>query len=55
MNARLTPAELRALREETPLGVLGAPEDVAETVKFLASGGAKFITGQVISPNGGLL
>ena len=43
------------LREETPLGVLGTPEDIAETVAFLASPGAKFITGQVLSPNGGFV
>jgi 3-oxoacyl-[acyl-carrier protein] reductase len=32
---------------------LGTPEDVAQTVGFLASSAAEFITGQVISPNGG--
>jgi NAD(P)-dependent dehydrogenase (short-subunit alcohol dehydrogenase family) len=32
---------------------LGQPEDVAETVAFLCSDAAEFITGQVISPNGG--
>jgi len=34
---------------------LGTPEDVAHVVAFLASEKAKFITGQVISPNGGLV
>jgi len=34
---------------------LGQPEDVAHTVAFLASEQARFITGQVISPNGGLV
>jgi 3-oxoacyl-[acyl-carrier protein] reductase len=55
MNAHLAPAALRALREETPLGTLGTPGDVAAAVAFLASDGAKFITGQVLSPNGGIL
>lgn len=32
---------------------LGQPEDVAESVAFLCSDAAEFITGQVISPNGG--
>jgi len=32
---------------------VGVPEDVAETVAFLCSDAAEFITGQVISPNGG--
>lgn len=45
----------RALASETPLGRLGTPRDVAETVLFLAGDGASFITGQVISPNGGFV
>ena len=46
---------LAALSEETPLGRLGTPEDIAETILFLASDKADFITGQVISPNGGFV
>ena len=53
MNSRLNPTELAGLREETPLGCIGQPQDVAETVAWLASDAARFITGQVISPNGG--
>ena len=45
----------RSLAEETPLGRLGTPRDVAETVLFLAGEGGSFITGQVISPNGGFV
>ena len=45
----------RTLAEETPLGRLGTPRDVAEAVLFLAGEGASFITGQVISPNGGFV
>lgn len=41
------------LREETPLNKLGTPEDIAGTVAFLASDKAGFITGQVVSVNGG--
>ena len=55
MNSTLDEGVLDVLREETPLGVLGTPEDIAETVAFLASPGAKFITGQVLSPNGGFV
>ena len=44
-----------ALRQETPLEPIGRAEDVAESVLFLASEGADFITGQVICPNGGLI
>lgn len=44
-----------ALREETPLGRLGTPEDIAETALFLASDKASFITGQTLSVNGGFV
>jgi 3-oxoacyl-[acyl-carrier protein] reductase len=36
-----------------PMGHMGVPEDVAEAVAFLASDGARFITGQKLSVNGG--
>ena len=55
MNAALTPEDLDVLREETPLGMLGRPEDVAESLFFLSSDAARFITGQVLAPNGGLV
>lgn len=44
---------LDALINETPLGALGTPLDVANTALFLAGGGASFITGQIISVDGG--
>ncbi len=37
----------------TPVGRIGTPEDIAYAVSFLAAEEASFITGQVISPNGG--
>ena len=55
MNAGLTPEELQALRDETPLGVIGTSEDIAQAIWFLASPESEFITGQVLSPNGGFL
>ena len=45
---------LNELKEETPLMKLGKPEDIAETVYFLAEKG-NFITGQVIGVNGGMV
>ena len=55
MNGNLTAEDLQALREETPLERIGRPEDVAESIFFLAGEGASFLTGQVLSPNGGIL
>lgn len=45
----------RMLAEETPLGRLGRPEDIAEAVAFLASEKAAFITGQVLTADGGFV
>lgn len=48
--------ETRAmLAEETPLGRLGRPEEIAEAVAFLASERAGFITGQVLTADGGFV
>ena len=55
MNRHLSPAELGALADATPLGRLGTPEDVAELVGFLLSDRAGFITGQVIRADGGFI
>lgn len=43
------------LAAETPLGRLGKPEDIAGAVSFLASQKADFITGQVLTVDGGLI
>lgn len=55
MNAALDAEAINALKEETPLEKIGRPEDIAETVFFLAGEANQFITGQVISPNGGIV
>jgi 3-oxoacyl-[acyl-carrier protein] reductase len=55
MLRHLSLDELDQLKEETPVGRLGNPEDVAHAVLFLASPSASYVTGQVISPNGGLV
>ena len=47
--------ELDELIEETPLGIIGQGNDVAEMVAFLDSDKARFITGQNIAINGGLV
>lgn len=55
MNAHLSPEDLDALADETPLGRIGTPEECATCALFLASEGASFVTGQVLAPNGGLV
>ncbi|MBR5308005.1 MAG: 3-oxoacyl-ACP reductase FabG [Clostridia bacterium] len=55
MNKALSDDDRKALCDETPLGCIGKCEDIAKTVLFLAGDGGDFITGQVISPNGGIV
>lgn len=55
MNAVFNKDTLEELKRATPLGCIGTPEDVAEAVFFLAGEGSRFITGQVLSPNGGFV
>ena len=45
---------LDQVKELTPVGRLGKPEEIAEAVTFLASPRAGFITGQVLAVNGGM-
>ncbi len=55
MNGNLTLDDRAVLCEETPLSRFGTPEDVARSILFLAGPGGDFMTGQVISPNGGFV
>lgn len=55
MMADFDDEELRLIEEEIPLGRLGSPEEIASLVYFLALPESGYITGQVISPNGGWL
>jgi 3-oxoacyl-[acyl-carrier protein] reductase len=54
MTAALGEELLGKIRQEIPLGRLGEPQDVADAVLFLASDAAGFITGHVITVDGGL-
>ncbi len=54
MTAALDDGQRDAILASTPLGRLGEPEDVAGAVAFLCSPDAAFVTGAVLSVNGGL-
>ena len=51
----LGPAGLEAAASFIPMGRVGEPDDIADVILFLASGAARYLTGQVISVDGGLL
>ena len=55
MMAAFSAEDKAALAEETPLGSLGSPEQVAKAILFLAGDDADYITGQVLGVNGGLV
>jgi 3-oxoacyl-[acyl-carrier protein] reductase len=54
MTEPVTPLMRKAVLTRTPLGRWGTPDEIAAVALFLASDDAAFITGQWISPNGGL-
>jgi len=54
MTADLPPAAMQGIVDQTPLGRIGRPEEVAAAVVFLASEEAGYITGQVVRVNGGM-
>jgi 3-oxoacyl-[acyl-carrier protein] reductase len=54
MTRALTEEQRTGLLQKIPLARLGAPEDIAQTVLFLASPGSGYITGETIHVNGGM-
>ena len=54
MTAKLTPEQREAMLAKVPLKRGGLPDDIAAAVKFLASDEASYITGHVLSVNGGM-
>ncbi|UCE55343.1 MAG: 3-oxoacyl-[acyl-carrier-protein] reductase [Desulfobacterales bacterium] len=54
MTASLSDKVKEAMLSQIPLGKAGTPKDVAETILFLASDSAAYITGQVIHVSGGM-
>ncbi|WP_042432759.1 SDR family NAD(P)-dependent oxidoreductase [Streptacidiphilus anmyonensis] len=44
----------KPLKRLSPLGMIGEPEDIAHAVHYLVSDAARFVTGQILRPNGGV-
>lgn len=55
MNRNFSDEDLKLIKEDIPLGIFGTPENIADSVIFLASEKASFITGQVLGVNGGMV
>ena len=55
MNSELSDETISELCDETPLLRIGTPQDVGKMIAFLASDDASFITGQIVSVNGGIV
>ena len=54
MTRALSEEQRKALLDHVPLGRLGAPEDIASAVAYLASPAAGYVTGAVLHVNGGM-
>ena len=55
MTAALTPELKAELQKRIPLNSFGQPEDIANAALFLASPGARYVTGQVLTVDGGMV
>jgi len=55
LRGMLTPEQIERREKANPMGRLGRPEDVAAAVIFFASPSAGYVTGQVLSVNGGVV
>lgn len=55
MNKGFDEETINALKEETPVGRIGNPEEIAKAVLFFAEEGSGFITGQVLGVDGGFI
>lgn len=55
MTSALDENQKEQLQEQIPLGRLGEPDDVADVIRFLVGPGARYITGQIIAVDGGMV
>lgn len=55
MTSELSENQVSALQEQIPLGELGEAEDIAGAARFLVGPGARYITGQVLAVDGGMV
>ena len=55
MTAVLSESQRESLIDKIPMGKIGSPQDVANCVEFLVSERSKYVTGQTIHVNGGLV
>lgn len=55
MTSELDENQVSALREQIPLGELGEARDIAAAARFLVGPGARYITGQVLAVDGGMV
>lgn len=55
MNKGFDEETINALKEETPVGRIGTPEEIAKAVLFFAEDSSGFITGQVLGIDGGFI
>jgi 3-oxoacyl-[acyl-carrier protein] reductase len=55
MTSKLTDAQAETLKQIIPMGTLGEADDVAGVARFLVGPGARYITGQVLAVDGGMV
>lgn len=55
MTAVLDPVYIQALKDRIPMGRIGVPEDIANAVLFFASPDSSYVTGQILTVDGGMI
>ena len=53
MTANYTEASRQGVRDRSPLGRMGQPDEIADVARFLITDAARYITGEIINVNGG--